>query len=112
MKKLLFTLLAFLPLAVYAQKGTIRGSVFDSNGYEVISGTVAVEGTTMGTITDLGGKFSIQLDPDTYTLNVSYVGFQTLTISEVVVTAGEITLLNNLKLQEEATVIGERSRHC
>lgn len=91
-----------------AQNGTIRGSVYEeSTGEELIGVSVIVEGSTIGSITDLDGQFSISVAPGTYTLNLSFISYQTLSIEGVEVKANEVTLLNNLQLLDAAEVVGE-----
>jgi TonB-dependent receptor len=103
--KLFFAILLLLVAQlVFGQKGTIRGSVFDGKTGEFLPGvTIFAEGTTTGTITDLDGKFSFSIEPGTYQIRVSFISYETLHISDVVVKTGEVTVLENLKL-EEATI--------
>ncbi|QGY43746.1 TonB-dependent receptor plug domain-containing protein [Maribellus comscasis] len=103
--KLVFTVLTlFFTTLVFGQKGFVRGSVFDGKTGEFLPGvTIFVEGTTLGTITDLDGKFNLSIDPGTYQLRVSFISYETLHIDDVIVEPGEATVLDNLKL-EEATI--------
>ncbi len=104
-KKLIFVISFILvTTSVFAQKGFIRGSVFDGKTGEFLPGvTIYIEGTTTGTITDLDGKFNLPVEPGTYQLRVSFISYETLNINDVVVQAEKATLLDNLKL-EEATI--------
>ncbi len=107
-KKIIILPLLFLATIVYSQKGTIRGSVFDGETGEFLPGvTIFVEGTTSGTTTDLDGKFSLDLKPGIYKLRVSFVSYAILSIDNVEVKEGEITLLDNLKLVETAIKLEE-----
>ncbi|UBM59429.1 SusC/RagA family TonB-linked outer membrane protein [Marinilongibacter aquaticus] len=75
---LLLMLLGVLPLA--AQNRTVTGTVTDSGTNEVIIGaTVTVLGTTKGTITDVEGKYSIEVGSGAQ-LVVSFVGYEKLTV--------------------------------
>jgi len=101
-----------------AQDGIIRGSVYDgANGEAMIMVTVAVEGTTTGTFTDLDGKFNIRIAPGNYKLHLSFVGYESKTINEVTVKDGEVTLLDNLMMEastvelSEVTVTAKMSRN-
>jgi outer membrane receptor protein involved in Fe transport len=110
MKPLIFSFLALFGLVstAFAQKGTIRGGVFDNaNGEALLGVTVQVKGTSLGNVTDLEGKFSIALDPGTYEIQISYISFQTVVISGVAVKAGEVTVLPNVMLKEDATTLEE-----
>lgn len=98
---LLLSLLLITSLS-FAQQGKIRGTVIeDESGFEVIGANILVEELGTGNITDLDGKFTLDLDPGIYTLQISYVGFQTLTISEVEVKAGEVNVLDQIRIAEE-----------
>lgn len=108
MKNLFFILLSISSLSAIAQKGTIRGSVYDdATGEALIGVTVAIKGTTTGAITDLDGKFAIMTESGTYDLQVSYISFQSQTIEGVEVKTGDVTLLNNLKLKQATVEVAE-----
>ena len=70
----------FLPPLLAAQTGTIRGFVYDEgSGEPVIFTNVYLEGTTLGSATDVNGYYSItKIQPGTYTLMVTALGFDTL----------------------------------
>ena len=74
---LLFAGIAFL---VQAQNGTFRGNVFDrETGEPIIYGTVLIEGTDIGTNTDIDGFFTLSdLEAGDYTLVLTYVGYDSL----------------------------------
>ncbi len=91
----------------YSQNGTVRGVVTDSGtGEPIMFGTVLVQETGGGTDTDLDGAFSLSLAPGTYTLNFSYLGYSTQTITDVKVTERNVTLLNTT-LSEDSEMIEE-----
>lgn len=117
MKQLfLFSLLVFVANLLPAQTGIITGKVIEAeSGFEVIGGTVLIQGTTTGTSTDLDGIYSLKVDPGTYTLVCSYIGFGEALIKEVIVKPGEVTSID-IKLGEAAiqldlgaTIIAKRS---
>ncbi|MBX2973927.1 MAG: carboxypeptidase-like regulatory domain-containing protein [Flavobacteriales bacterium] len=72
-------LLAFLPSMLLAQTGTIRGFVYDKQtGEPVIFTNVILQGTTIGAATDVNGYYSIsKVTPGNYTLQVTYLGYDT-----------------------------------
>lgn len=108
MRQLFILLLTLITLSVSAQQGTIRGTVIeDESGFEVMFANVLVVETSGGTTTDLDGKFSISLEPGAYSLKISYVGFQELTIEGIEVKAGEVTVLDNIRLLEEGLELEE-----
>lgn len=86
-----------LTLTAYAQRITVSGSVTDAEDNPLIGAAVAVVGTTNGVVTDLNGRYSIQVDK-TARLHFSYVGYQEQTVS----VNGRSTI--NVKLQEGETL--------
>ncbi|MEM7572641.1 MAG: TonB-dependent receptor [Bacteroidota bacterium] len=72
----------FLGLALNAQKNTLSGYIRDAdNGETLIGATIAVRGTSIGTVTNEYGFYSLSLDPGAYDLLVSYIGFADLPIN-------------------------------
>jgi TonB-linked SusC/RagA family outer membrane protein len=85
-----------------AQTRTISGKVISADDGMGIPGvTVQVKGTTVGTTTDLDGKFSLNVEPKHETLVFSYVGMSTQEI-----TIGDQTTFN-VTLESEATMMDE-----
>lgn len=101
-------LLAFLiPALSLAQNGIIRGSVQNSLTAAPLYGVkVLIEGTTTGVRSDLEGKFELQIVPGTYSLILSLSTFETITVTDVVVTEGEVTPINNVQLKEATNELG------
>jgi len=101
-----FTLLILLQFGTFAQ-GTVRGTVIDDLlGETVPFATVFVQETSGGTNTDLDGAYSLSLDPGTYSLEYSFIGYATLTVSDVIVKEGEVTLMD-VRMREESEVLDE-----
>ncbi len=108
MKYLVTVFFFFCLLSLSAQQGKIRGTVFDDKTGETLVGVaIQIEGTTTGTITDLDGQFSMDLAEGTYNLLMSFISYQRLTVNEVQVKAGEVTVLNNLRLKESTLELDE-----
>ncbi len=108
MKQLLVVFLVFTSSILLAnhstEGGIVRGQVIEeATGESVIAATVLVKQTGSGAITDLDGKFTLNLTPGTYSIEISYVGFQPLIIDSVQVDEGEVTLLENIRIKEEQT---------
>lgn len=99
---LLFSFL-FLTTLSFAQTGTIKGQIIDSTLNEgVIGANVVIEGTQIGGSTDIDGNYIISsLQPGTYNLVITYIGYKTKQISGVVVYAGKITTVNSF-LKEDS----------
>ena len=93
---LLIILLTSLSVQVFAQDVRITGTVIgEADKFPIIGANVLVKGTTIGTITDVDGKFSLDV-PQNATLVVSYIGCQT---QEIKVT-GAKTL--NIAMKDDA----------
>lgn len=100
--------LIFVLSGTFAQNGTIRGSVLDGRTGETLVGvTVLVKGTTIGASTDLDGKFSIKISEGSHDLQISYISYQTLTLEGVLVRQNEITLIDDILLQESSVELAE-----
>lgn len=90
-KGILFVFLVLFLSAAFAQDKTVEGIVTDAaDKSPVVGANVLVKGTTIGTITDVDGKFKLSVPKDTKTLTVSYVGMTTVDIA--VPESGNITV--------------------
>ncbi|MBX2818233.1 MAG: TonB-dependent receptor [Rhodothermaceae bacterium] len=103
---------AFMVLGVhasaFAQVGSISGVIIDQeNGETLIGANVLIEGTMTGSTTDIDGRFQIPgLDPGSYTLVISYIGYNTITVQNVEVTENEVTSLE-MTMSPEAIGLDE-----
>ncbi|HMM04479.1 MAG: TonB-dependent receptor [Prevotella sp.] len=107
MKKRVVLILSCLLLSVgftVAQTTRISGTVVDSNGEPVISASVVVKGTTVGTVTDLDGKFSINVPVGSNTLVFSLVGMQTVEAKPA--QGMRVIMENDDKVLDEVVVVG------
>lgn len=95
----------FLLLSVGIQAQTVSGKVMDGNGDAVIGANVMVPGTTIGTITDVDGAFSIN-PGDATELEVSYLGMKTQRISLDGSGSYDISLSDDSELLDEIVVVG------
>ncbi|EAR03049.1 TonB-dependent receptor [Maribacter sp. HTCC2170] len=81
MKKMYMAMAAFLVTAIAFSQGTITGTVVDGEmGGPLPGASVVVQGTTNGTSSDFDGNFSIDVDSDSGTLVVSYIGYVTQSV--------------------------------
>ncbi len=89
-----------------AQNGTVRGTIVDaSDGSPLPGATVLVKGTSNGTVTDMNGKFSIQVQGNA-TLVFSYVGYETQEVSVKPNSTVNIKLKPSAANLNELVVIG------
>ncbi|GAB5535897.1 MAG: hypothetical protein Rubg2KO_21460 [Rubricoccaceae bacterium] len=88
--------LVALPSLAYAQDGRLAGTITDASTGDPIPGaTVILEGTTFGAATNIDGQYSvIGIDPATYDVRISYIGYTTQIIEGVLVTADRTTSLD------------------
>jgi hypothetical protein len=100
---------------VFAQNGTIKGTVTDATTGETIYGAnVMLEGTTIGASTDMEGKFTLSnVKPGTYTLLVSFITYTTARVADVQVGSAQIVslsipLIEEVAEMEEITVVATR----
>ena len=102
---------SFLCIVLYAQNGIVTGKVMDGND-PLIGVSISVDGTELGTVTDLDGRYSLSLAPGTYTLTASYVGYQNLSNTVVVTSGGQTTndyQLSSGQYLDEVVVVGTRA---
>lgn len=101
-------ILAFLllPASVYAQtQKTITGTVIDELGESVIGATVKAINTSMGTITDIDGNFTLQVPAEVKQLTISYVGYVTQTV-DITSEPIRVQLKSDNQLLQEVVVVG------
>jgi TonB-linked SusC/RagA family outer membrane protein len=87
------------------QQRTVTGTVTDANGEPIVGANVFEKGTTNGVISDIDGKFTIQVSPGA-TIVVTYLGFQSQEILVGNQSVLQVTLIENLQELEEVVVIG------
>ena len=92
MKKLLLNFIFILFTSfIYSQSGKVTGLIMDGEYDEPMAfANVIVKGSTIGTTTDFDGKYSLDLEPGEYTLTFSFVGYQTIEVSEVLIKSDEV----------------------
>ncbi|GAB3572961.1 TonB-dependent receptor [Spirosoma luteolum] len=102
---LFFTLLGS---ALWAQTGTVRGTIKDGKTKEALIGcTVRIDGTQLGGTTDIEGAFTIANVPaGTKKVVISYVSYKTKEIPNVRVESGNTTVIDT-ELDEEGTALQE-----
>ena len=96
MKTLIYSFfLLVTAISLQAQTGTIAGTVNDGQLNDILPfANILVQGTTKGTTSDFDGKYTLDVEPGTYVIEFSFVGYTTQQISEVVVKEGSTTVLD------------------
>ena len=86
-------------------KKQITGKVVDAQGEAIIGANIIETRTTNGTVTDVNGNFSLDVENNA-TIRVSYIGY----LEQSIATAGQsifnITLLEDTQALDEVVVIG------
>ena len=109
MMRLLVVLLLGFPLWANAQardstrveSRQVKGKVTDEKGVPLPGVTVRLAGTTVGTATDVDGKFRLVLPADTATLVVSFIGMKTVSVKLPLLKAGEVRKELTIVLRDE-----------
>ena len=110
----LFLTLALLLLSVPAftqdrgqgsGKMTVSGRVLDEQGFPVIGAGVIVKGSTLGTATDIEGRYTLSV-PSNATLLVQSIGYRTAEIPVGGRSRIDVTLSSDSTLLEETVVVG------
>lgn len=100
---LLFCFPCFTTL--YAQSFTVTGTVSDAQG-GIPGANVTVKGSTVGTVTDLDGKFSLNAPSSKSVLVVSYIGYTTQEVAINNQKTLNIKLIEDSKSLDEVVVVG------
>ena len=85
---------------------TVSGVIVDENNEPVIGASVIVKGTNNGTITDLDGKYVLKDVPQNATLDISYIGYETLSLKANDKDLARITMHEDAKNLDEVVVVG------
>ncbi len=88
------------------QQRVIRGKVIGESGDPIPGATVVIKGTSVGTVADLEGKFTLSIPVDSKTLLISFVGMTSQEISIGTQTEFNIILKEETKGLEEVVIVG------
>lgn len=100
--------LTFVSMSAYAQSQTVTGTVIDSEGYEVIGGSVTIKGIAgVGTVTDIHGNYTLKVrDASKDVLVFSYVGMNSQEVKVNKKSVINVTLQANSVMLDEVVAIG------
>lgn len=98
----LLFLMCFLLFSVITVTGQVSGTVVDEEGVSLIGANILEKGTSNGTITDVDGKFKINVSEGALIV-ITYAGFQD---QEVSATDGMLVTLTAGALMDEVVVTG------
>lgn len=83
----------------------IEGRLIDEYGQTLIGASVLIQGTTIGTVTDIDGRYSLEVPVNAKNLMISYTGYNTKVIP-MAQGNGDIALNESAELLEEVVVTG------
>ena len=110
-KFIVFIFLLFAPFLMFAQMGTISGTITDARTDETLIGANITYGPGKGTVADIDGRYSLELEYAKYTIVVSYVGYKSIE-KEITINGPKTTMdfkLEN-KTLTEVEVVGDMAR--
>jgi TonB-linked SusC/RagA family outer membrane protein len=97
----------FLGINVYGQQqGRITGTITDESGAPLPGVNVVVKGTTIGAITDLDGKYTLNVTDQNAVLVASFIGYVATEIPVAGKTTINITLKSEALALQEVVVVG------
>lgn len=85
---------------------TVSGVVYDSDGLPVIGAGVMVEGSLHGTVTDEDGRWTLELEDDNVTLEISSMGYQRQSVAVKGRSDFTVTLISDTQYLDEVVVVG------
>lgn len=108
-----FILLFALSVMGFSQTNSVKGTIADNSGNELIGVNVLIKNTSKGAQTNENGSFEIKnLENGDFTLLVSYLGFKTkevaFSVNNQTVNLGTITLYEGNELLQEVVIDSKR----
>ncbi len=90
---------------VFAQGITVTGKVIDSSGQPIVGAYIVVQGTTVGTPTDMDGNYSIEVS-ENGVLEFSSMGYKSVIVEVKGKKKIDVTLRDDALLLSDAVVVG------
>jgi outer membrane receptor for ferrienterochelin and colicin len=107
MKYYFYLLFLILPVCADAQSGEIHGTVIDrATGDPMVGANVVIKSANVGVSVDIDGNYRLKAPPGVHTLQISYISYKTLELTDVRVEAGKVTEANAM-MEEAAAEVGE-----
>lgn len=99
--KLLMVFLLSIQITVFGQEKQITGTVYDQSGGTLPGVNVVVKGTTIGTITDIDGKYAINVPEGRTELLFSFIGYA----DQLIAIGGQLQI--DVTMQEDVQQLNE-----
>lgn len=91
----LFIIIGLVVNHIVAQKGDIMGTIIDTEYNDILPfASVVIKESASGTTSDFEGKYEMALAPGTYTIMFSFIGYETVEVSDVIIEADQLTELS------------------
>ncbi|MEX2235718.1 MAG: carboxypeptidase-like regulatory domain-containing protein, partial [Cyclobacteriaceae bacterium] len=98
---LLVAIALMVTFQVHSQGIIVKGKVSSSDGESIPGANVAVQNTSLGTVTGVDGTYTIQLPDENQTLVFSFIGF----VSQTVPVSGRSVI--NIQLETDIQALAE-----
>ena len=98
------------PLASAIQQQKITGTVSDKNGSPLSGVNIVITGTTQGAISDISGKYNIEVPQGSKSLTFTFIGMESQEISIGTSTQINVTMTESAIGLEEVVVVGYGSQ--
>ncbi len=103
-------ILVLSQLSAFAQKRTISGTIIGEDKLSIPGASIVVKGTTIGTVTNFDGKFTLEIPSTAKTIVVTFVGLAPQEIPIGSVNVYNVTLAENKIKIDEVVVVGYGSQ--
>ena len=88
------------------EKKVVSGSVKDNSGKLLLGVSIVLKGTSIGTVTDIDGNYSVEVPDDHAILVFSYLGYSTQELSVKGKSRLDVILTEDMQKLEEVVVVG------
>ncbi|MEP1094091.1 MAG: SusC/RagA family TonB-linked outer membrane protein [Cyclobacteriaceae bacterium] len=95
---------------VFAQNKIVKGTITDGDGEPLIGVNIIVKGTTLGTISDVEGNYTLSLPENLTLVTYSYIGFEVQEIDVTNRSVVDVQLLDEASTLSEVVVVGYTER--
>jgi TonB-linked SusC/RagA family outer membrane protein len=100
MKHFICVLFMLLGVGTLAAQTTVSGTVNDEDGFPLVGATVFAKGTSTGTVTDLDGKYELNIPDGVEALVFSYTGYETQEVAINGQTTIDLVMTEGVSLDE------------
>jgi len=110
MKRIYIALLLLVTTITFSQtKGSISGTVIDKEfeNAPLPFANVFIKGTSIGTTTEFEGTYALQIEPGTYTLVFSFIGYETIEVANFTIEEGQNIVLNQTMNASQGVSLNE-----